>query len=445
MSLPRMASCALLLSLASLSLACGPVERTMETVEPVASARSAIVGGIPDTFRSYVVGVADDQGPFCSGTLISRRTVLTAGHCFAPNAGPKGGILQILFGPDLTSGEVVSVATVKAVLHPGYDDNTLSNDLCLVELAADAPSQPVPLLRETLTNGPAFLGPNFTFVGYGDDGAGNYDLRRVVAFPITAVGPANVGLDTGSGPIDKTMFYYKVAHKNTCDGDSGGPAFVVRNKVERLAGATSSGDADCTIDGTDARTDAPIIAAFIQPTIDLFEGESPCRADGVCNEPCNVGNQLVDPDCAEDHCGADGMCVLSCAAPLDPDCTGKDHCGLDGVCDPACPADPDCPSGQGAGGAGVGGSGVGSSTAAGVGGSGFGGESGAGGAGGDEGSTSGGAGAGKSDVAPEESGCGCTTVGDPSAPLGRSAWLLWAAAMAVVRRRRTTAIAPRVQ
>jgi hypothetical protein len=245
-----------------------------------------------------------------------------------------------------------------------------------------------------------------------------------------------VGLDTGSGPIDKSMFYFKVAKKNTCNGDSGGPAFVARSKVERLAGATSSGDADCKIDGTDARTDAPAIAAFIQPTIDLFEGQSPCRADGVCDESCNVGNQLVDPDCAEAHCGADGMCVLSCAEPLDPDCTGVDHCGPEGVCDPACPADPDCPSSQGAGGAGVGGGG--SATTAGAGGAGVGGAGGgAGGAGGAGGGTTGGTGAGGSSVSREKSGCGCRVVSGVTTPEGPSAWLLWAAAIAIVRCRRT--------
>jgi hypothetical protein len=418
--MPR-ARTSLPLVLALFTAACGATDSRDEAAEHPAATQERIVGGILDGWRSYVVGVGDKQGAFCSGTLISPRTVLTAGHCFTANAGPKGGILEIFFGPDLLASSVVIVDTVMAVRHPGFDVNTLANDLCLVELAADAPSQAVPLLRETLSNGPEFIGPDFTFVGYGSDGLGTYNLRRVATFPIATIGPAKVGIATGTGPIDETMFFFDALGKNTCNGDSGGPAFVVRGKVERLAGSTSSGDDACAIDGSDARTDAPAIAAFIQPTLDQFEGMNPCRADGICNETCNVGNQLVDPDCAEAHCGADGMCVLSCAAPADPDCTGLDRCGPDGVCDPMCAADADCSSAPATGGAGAGGSSNSTSATLGA------------GVGGGAGST--GTGAGET----TESGCGCHSVGDSSSSGDGSTWLWALPAIAIVRRRRAKA------
>src|SRR5439155_2946514 len=49
-------------------------------------------------------------------------------------------------------------------------------------------------------------------------------------------------------------------------------------------------------------------------------------------------------DCAPNHCDADGICALSCVAPVDPDCVGINWCGADGACDPSCvnPVDPDC-------------------------------------------------------------------------------------------------------
>ncbi len=237
------------------------------------------------------------------------------------------------------------VGTVEAVRHPDYDhDSLMGNDLTVIQLAADAPSQAVPLLRETMSNTPDFIGPRFTFAGYGEDDDNHRGVRRAAVFPIDRVGPAaDVGLDTQTGPIGPTQFYYRYPHENTCNGDSGGPAFVPRDHVERLAGSTSLGDLRCQRDGVDARTDAPQIAAFIQPYIDAFEDMDPCRADGVCNESCNVDHKLVDPDCAPDHCGADGICVLSCVDPPDPDCAPVDHCGPDGVCDPTCsPSDPDC-------------------------------------------------------------------------------------------------------
>src|SRR5262249_14388264 len=151
-------------------------------------------------------------------------------------------------------------------------------DLTLVQLAEDAPVQPAPLLRETMDNSSEFVGPPVTFVGYGVTNGNTqtgFGLRRVATFPIQVVGPAQIG--GSSGAIDDTEFYYSLPGRNTCNGDSGGPAFLVRGGVERHMGTTSTGDLSCSEDGVDARTDAPQIAAFIQPTIDAFENRDPCR------------------------------------------------------------------------------------------------------------------------------------------------------------------------
>jgi MYXO-CTERM domain-containing protein len=403
--------------------------------EPIAAAEAPIIGGIDDTFRSYVVGVGDSQGAFCTGTLVSKRTVLTAGHCYTPGQGAQGGITRIFFGADVSAGQSW-VGTVQAVRHPMYNDNTLSHDITMVELDSDAPSQAVPLLRETMSNTADFVGPYFSFVGYGNDGSFNYGVRKVAVFPIERVGPASdVGLDTQSGPIDATQFYFRVADKNTCDGDSGGPAFLPRQHVERLAGSTSYGDGPCMVDGVDARTDLPEIMAFIQPTIDLFEGTDPCRGDGMCDETCNKGGQLGDPDCAENHCGADGICALSCVNPPDPDCAAVPHCDLDGVCDPTCaPTDLDClpppdggaptTSSNGAGGGRTTSSTTSttssttSTTSAGAGGA------------------DAGADGGPDGRASDSGGCGCTTAGD--ARSAGSLGLLAIGAIVSLRRRRST-------
>lgn len=314
--------------------ACGHPDEPVATVSPgggIAAGKAddaapagdveapRIVGGSGDAAHAFVVGVGDETQAFCSGTVISRRTVITAGHCY-------GSITRVYFGSDITDiGRAMSIRVSKEVRHPGFasSETSITNDLTMLLLAEDAPVQPAPLLRETLDNTSTYIGPKFLFVGYGvTDGPSQtgFGVRRSVEFPIAAVGPASI--DGTSGKINATQFYYHAAGKNTCNGDSGGPAFVARGGIMRHAGVTSFGDGSCQQYGADARTDAPQIAKFIQPTIDDFENNDPCRADGVCNESCNTAGQLVDPDCAENHCGKDGICVLSCAGARDPDCVG---------------------------------------------------------------------------------------------------------------------------
>jgi hypothetical protein len=307
----------------------------------------SIVNGIKDTNHRYVVGVGGNTSAFCTGTVISKRTVLTAGHCI-------GGVRNIFLGPRVTGGMGTKIPVVQQIRHPQYADLPNENatyDLGILQLGADAPVQSVPLLRETMNNTPRFIGPSYVIVGYGitGGGQGGFGTKRVTTFPIHVVGPAVVG---GSYPppdnLPETLWYYlnsETGGRNACNGDSGGPGFFVTRGVETLAGVTSSGDASCMLDGTDQRSDQPYIDGFIQEHIDDFEGaDNACRSNGVCDESCNLDGQLGDPDCAFDHCGADGICAEACVAPLDPDCTAiaADNCGDNGVCDPTCDTDPDC-------------------------------------------------------------------------------------------------------
>ncbi|MEZ4399739.1 MAG: S1 family peptidase [Kofleriaceae bacterium] len=313
---------------------------------PLGQAPAPIVNGVTDLNHRYVVGVGGTTQAFCTGTVVSRRTVVTAGHCI-------GGVRNIFVGPSVTGGAATRVPVIEEVRHPRYralpNDNA-TYDLGLLHLGADAPVQAAPLFRDTLTNTPRFLGPALVFVGYGatSGGGAGFGIKRATTFPIKIVGPAVVG-GSYPAPDDLTaeLFYYlgtDTMGRNTCNGDSGGPAFFVEHGVEHLIGVTSSGDAACTLDGADQRTDLPFVTDFIQPYLDAWEGADRCRADGACADGCDQGGQLGDPDCAAARCGADGVCAEACTAPRDPDCaaTSADACGDDGVCDPACAADPDC-------------------------------------------------------------------------------------------------------
>jgi cysteine-rich repeat protein len=300
-----------------------------------------IIGGRTDNAHPYVVGVGDASGAFCTGTLISAQTVITAGHCFNPGA-TNGGITRIFFGTTLNGG---SINVTQAIRHPNFNNNTLANDLAILKLATASTVQPAPLLRQTMANNSTFIGPDFTFVGYGVNNGtsqSGFGTKRVVTFPTEKVGPATIGGSATVNSIDATQFYYRVPGENTCNGDSGGPAFIAISGVDRHAGVTSFGDGPCTLDGVQQKTDVSAINGFIQPNINTFEPNNARKADGVCPADTAVyvvSGQVLDPDCQERHKGADGICAASATKPSDPDCgTPINGCVNDGICNASCGA-----------------------------------------------------------------------------------------------------------
>ncbi|MGB0678496.1 MAG: trypsin-like serine protease [Polyangiales bacterium] len=340
---------------------------------PVTTTSAAIIEGRADAGHAYVValGRTGPRGDVfdCSGTVIDRHTVLTAFHCL--RAGP---ITRVHFGPRIgdPDGRVID-ALVPATSPAGarvLDSPVLHavEDLAVLQLSEAAPVQPVPLLREALDNSSAFVGPRMTFVGFGTTnaaadsdglcGSSGFGQRRVSTYPIDVVGPAQVEVAetrTVTLALDASLLIYFGQLREVAAGDSGGPMLSVQDGVERQAALTSFGVLECQTRitpalpgpgwGTQARTDQPTIDSFLQAQIDRIEGNNPCRNDGQCNPDCQAGQpDLVDPDCAAQHCGEDGVCAIACVDPLDPDCRklGIDHCGEDGVCDPACRTDPDC-------------------------------------------------------------------------------------------------------
>jgi MYXO-CTERM domain-containing protein len=306
--------------------------------EPWGVAADPIVGGVEDDGHAYVVGVGDDfNGAWCSGTLVSAQTVLTAAHCAI-------GITRVYFGKNLTASAAADIE----LIHPLYTGDLTTPDLALVRLAAPVAAQPAPLLRLTLANTPEFIGPPWTWVGFGMNDPGmmlGFGTRRVTTIPVAAIGPATT---MNGEPITEAFIYYETSGSSPCFGDSGGPAFFIDQGVEHASAVASwVGDELCSSYGAHARADAPMIASWIQANIDSFEASGPCRNDGSCNEACNSATDVLDPDCHAAHCAADGLCALACVAPVDPDCAGiVNHCGADGVCDESCmPPDPDCGGG----------------------------------------------------------------------------------------------------
>ena len=171
--------------------------------------------------------------------MVAKRVLVTAAHCLE---GQSASRIKFALGPN-AKAPTASLAIKRIAVHPQWSSSQIKNDIAVAILSADAPVTPVPINTAMPSS---WVGKSLTFVGYGvsngntQTGAG---VKRVVTIPISQVAA--------------TQFAYQTPGKNTCNGDSGGPAFAADASGNlTVAGVTSYGDQGCTQYGVDTRVDA---------------------------------------------------------------------------------------------------------------------------------------------------------------------------------------------
>lgn len=289
--------------------------------------RQEIVGGTVDTTAKhgsvFVVKIERSNGApaQCTGTLITPRTLLTAGHCL-PAETTKVWTTNVTPAPAASPSFVESTEWRR---HPAWTSaNPSLNDIGLILLPAASTLTPYPYNQAPLT-GP-FVGRPLTAVGYGRTGPSTVDSGTRRWVDLTFRGITSDHIELGDQ-----------ASKGVCFGDSGGPALhTFADNVTRVVGIHSytQPTSACT-DGLDTRVD--VFGTFIRTWLMEKEAGGTCVEDGLCKAGCMPA---ADPDCV---CIADGTCSAQCANLLsDPDCPRD--CAMNGVCtNLACPApDPDC-------------------------------------------------------------------------------------------------------
>jgi V8-like Glu-specific endopeptidase len=210
-------------------------------LEPGSPAVAAIVPVSP------LCGEPEEASPLsCTGTLIAPRVLLTAAHCVENADAPQ--VLSVVFAPETARAlPAERVRAVEGRVHPAWRAG--ENDIGVLILAQDAPVAPVPLLGSTLSAD--LVGRTTRVVGFGMDEEGRTGRRRSGTARVTVLQAGTFSIEAGPGM--------------SCGGDSGGPAFLEADGVERVAGVTSFGDLSCTT-GTNTRVD--VHAAFLQAILD---------------------------------------------------------------------------------------------------------------------------------------------------------------------------------
>lgn len=208
-----------------------------QTASEVADAQHAsIVNGRPvlatDAFAKYTVAVGPADEPQCTGVVIGAHHVLTAGHCAEAI---QGGV--VIFALDYSKASTITRKITKITAHPQYCPSCTesvslgdTNDVTVVQFEGELPAG-----YEVVEFAPKSAIVSKAQVHLAGFGANeNYDyetIMKVTEVPVNEVGTSEFNTDeTKSG---------------SCNGDSGGPAYLEINGKLTLAGITSRGDSYC--------------------------------------------------------------------------------------------------------------------------------------------------------------------------------------------------------
>lgn len=195
----------------------------------------SLIGGIEDDSDAAVVLIRiktwNGMEELCTGTVVSRRTVLTAAHCLTPQVVGRDATFSIFLGPDFRDPSArstpgLTLAVERVEFDPEFDADLLHRGHDLGALFTTAPIgvPPVAIGRESLPT----QAPEVRVVGYGlssvmDAEGATAGRRRQAYVPVLGVRGALAEVGTESlGP---------------CLGDSGGPA-LFKEKEKEGAGTT---------------------------------------------------------------------------------------------------------------------------------------------------------------------------------------------------------------
>jgi len=202
-------------------------ELFVENSRRVIDDRLRLIGAEPTAEFPDCVAVGSDRGWCCTGALVAPNLVITAAHC-APDCSARVFVGNNV--DDATAGTAYSVAD--AHVHPEYRGRqsdvlglVLNDEIQGVEPRAIADPDLLANMRSV------------RLVGFGTTdvwGLGGYGQKRVVDVPVASSDPR-----FGADPQVEFVAGAPFLDRDSCKGDSGGPAYVSDGVGWRLAGATS--------------------------------------------------------------------------------------------------------------------------------------------------------------------------------------------------------------
>ena len=237
----------------------------------IVNGESAAAGQFPfavaliDAERFESEGAYEAQ--FCGGSLTTPTTVVTAAHCIVNEKTgqlDQASSMLVAFGGNLKAGSLRVVRVSAIAVHPGYDAETVTNDVAVLTLAEPVTDVPIIMpMRPSDVGDYVAPGATVFVMGWGNQsttGASypeSIRLGELIVFPDASCGrnePYTIGSITFDGfdrdEADSARMVCAAGVTKTgkvidaCQGDSGGPLVGGEGAALRLVGVVSWGE-DC--------------------------------------------------------------------------------------------------------------------------------------------------------------------------------------------------------
>merc|ERR1712055_817493 len=212
---------------------------------PLARGGGRIVGGTdacPGEFPHQIMLTRGVGGSLmCGGSLVGPTKVVTAGHCCDGMSASKLGVevgSHHLYDQDPDQS---AIAVTKVNLNADYDDWTVYNDICTLELAsaADFSSDMIGPISLPDVMEEYEAGTQCIVSGWGTTSSGGSLARILQKVTVPVVSDEDCRSSYGQSAIADSMICAGLDQggKDSCQGDSGGP-FMCGNQ---LSGVVSWG------------------------------------------------------------------------------------------------------------------------------------------------------------------------------------------------------------